>query len=383
MSVSPQAPAASKSSTLPPPNLRLARFGDYAQIATLESTHGLESQPFEDWKGLWTGNPIWQRLDENWPIGWVLEDTAGQIVGSMMNVPSLYKFGGRDLVSANGRGWVVAPDYRGVALWLMGEYFNQRNAELFINTTVGPMAQQTFSQLSRRIPLGDWQTIAYWVTGYRGFAEKALQNFGMPARQLLAYPAGAALWVKDALSAKSLPDAPKAFTTGQAEHFDDRFDAFWEELVRQNPHKLLAARDSRSLCWHYAIPMRRKRLWILTASRGESLRAYCVVKRQDEPSGLRNRMRLVDYQSLETGVDLLPALLKASLDRCTAEGMFILEHLGCGLPKMKAFDSFAPYRKKLNYWPFYYHAADPEINSQLANSDVWDPSAFDGDVSFE
>jgi len=76
-------------------------------------------------------------------------------------------------------------------------------------------------------------------------------------------------------------------------------------------------------------------------------------------------------------------LLKTSLERCTVEKMFVLEHLGYGLPKMKAFDGLAPHRKKLDYWPFYYYAADPQINSQLASTDVWDPSVFDGDASFE
>ncbi len=50
---------------------------------------------------------------------------------------------------------------------------------------------------------------------------------------------------------------------------------------------------------------------------------------------------------------------------------------------MRSFDRFAPYRQKLPYWPFYYHAADPALEADLGKPQVWDPSSFDGDASFE
>ena len=60
-------------------------------------------------------------------------------------------------------------------------------------------------------------------------------------------------------------------------HFDSRFDGFWQDLLGQNPGKLLAARDLRTLTWHYAIPQRKGRLWIYTAKRDGQMRAYCVL----------------------------------------------------------------------------------------------------------
>src|SRR5262249_49510325 len=119
-----------------PPKLRVARFEDYPQVLALESTHNMVTPPREQWRNLWLRNPLWTRFASDWPIGWVLEDAAGKIVGALWNVPSLYYFGGRELVCANGRGWVVGEHYRGFALWLMDEYFNQSGADLFMNTTV-------------------------------------------------------------------------------------------------------------------------------------------------------------------------------------------------------------------------------------------------------
>jgi hypothetical protein len=365
-----------------PPNLRPARFEDYSQIIKLEASHDMWTQSEQEWRAMWEANPLWERLKKNWPIGWVLEDSAGKIVGSIVNVPSAYRFGGRELLCANGRAWVCANEYRGFAVLLMDEYFNQEGAELFINTTVGPVATETLEQYASHVPLGDWNSIAFWITGYEGFARVALEKARVPARGLLTYPAAAALWVKDALWMKSLPAADQSVEIEWVDGFDDRFDPFWEELVRQNPDKLLAARDSRALAWHFALPLRQQRLWILTAKRKGLLRAYCIVKREDRDTALK-RMRVVDFQSVERDCDLLPALLEAARRKCVAEGIHMLEHLGCGLPKMRSFDDFAPYRRPLGHWPFYYHAAKVELQKELANPAVWDPSSYDGDSSFE
>ena len=94
----------------------------------------------------------------------------------------------------------------------MDDYFNQPGAELFINTTVGPIAAPTFSALSARVPLGDFETAACWVTGYHGFAQKVLRKLRVPLPSLLAYPAAAALKLKDTVFAKSLPAVPASVT---------------------------------------------------------------------------------------------------------------------------------------------------------------------------
>jgi hypothetical protein len=364
-----------------PPQLRPASFDDYPQIQDLE-TSLLHSTPLpdKDWHGLWFDNPVWPRVEKHWPIGWVLEDEGGRIVGSLTNIPSLYRFRGRELISANGRAWMVRPEYRGFALWLMGEYFGQEHADLFVNTTVNPMSVELLSTLSSRIPLGDWGTIAYWITRYRGFARIVLEKAGLPVPGILAPSAGAALWLKDAVFSRPLAPCPDGFAIESSDAFDCRFDAFWDELVRLYPNKLLAERDRRTLSWHYAIPIRRNRLWIFTASRIRRLRAYCVLNRQDWGRGVR-RMRLIDYQTLEPDTDLLPGLLRAALQRCAAEDLYALEHLGCGLPKMRNLDCLAPYRRRLPNWPAFYRAADAALATELRSPQAWDPSSFDGDAS--
>jgi hypothetical protein len=364
------------------PQFRQARFEDYPQIQRLEAAHLPTALPAEDWPRLWLDNPLWPRLSGDWQIGWVLEDAAGQVVGSMTSVPALYRFRGQELVCAGARAWVSHPDYRGYAPWLMEEFFNQPGVDLYISTTANANAEPICKTFATRVPVGDWQSSAYFVTGYRGFARMALQQLGIPLAGALAFPTSAALWLKDALFGRTRAAVSGSVEISVIDSFDSRFDVFWEELLRQNPDKLLATRDSRTLAWHYAIPMRRRGLWIITAVRNGLLRAWCVLNRQDWGQGGR-RMRVIDYQSLEPPDHLLPGLLQPALQRCVAEGFHVLEHLGYGLPRMRCFDQFAPYRHKHSSWPFYYHAAEPALAAELSRPEAWDPSTFDGDASID
>jgi hypothetical protein len=373
--VAPAPPAAAL------PNLRVARFEDYPHIQRLEAAHDLLTLSEKDWCAIWQEHPLSARLGGNWPIGWVLEDSAGALVGAMANIPSQYTFRGNELIAATGRGWVVAEQYRGYAIWIMDEYFNQTGVDLFINTTVNSMAVDPFTAFgSRRVPLGDWTQAAYWITHYPGFAKTALIIKHVPAPGLLAAPVGLGLRLKDAFTVRYPKPDNDGFAIDFADDFDPRFDAFWEELKNQKPDVLLNTRDRRTFKWHFAGPMRSKQLWILTATRNGLLRAYAILKRQDHPPSGLIRMRLVDYQCLDSQ-DTLPSLLTSALARCTAEKIHTLEHVGCALPKMRIFDELAPYRRALPAWPYYCKAADPAVDEQLTSPAAWDPSSFDGDAS--
>jgi hypothetical protein len=364
------------------PTLRLASLDDCQRISQFEISQGLSGTPVDGWNNLWLNNPLWPRVRQDWPVGWLLENAEGHVAGSLVNFPMLYTFRGRELICANGRGWVVAPEFRGFALQLMSEYFDQPNPDLFINTTVGPLAEPIISILSERVPVGNFQTAPYWITGYRGVAKKALQKIHVPASGLFAYPAATALRLKDALTVKSLPAISKSIVVEFADSFDARFEAFWKELVRQNFDKLLAVRDKRWLDWHFAIPQRTGTLWIITATRHGLLRAYGIFNRQGWTDGIP-RMQLVDYQTFEPNEDLLPGLLQVALRRCAKENLLVLEQMGCGVPKLASFDHYAPYRRKLRSWCYYFKATNPAIHAELSRPEVWDPSMFDGDAHFE
>ena len=346
----------------------------------LESAYGFDVSAPNDWRALWLGSPLWPRLGKSWPIGWVLETTAGEIVGSFTNLPLAYTFRGESLLGATARAFIVVPAYRGLALSLVEEHDTQPSVDLLIDTSAGPMAFNFCNALLNHVPAGDWGTVPYRVIAYRAFATRALQKLNVPGGRALAAPAGAALWLRDAILSKALPKTCGSVVIEATDRFDSRFDAFWDELIRHNTSTLMAKRDSATLSWHFAVPMRDRRLWILTASQNNKLRAYCIVKRQGDTPEVR--MRLVDYQSIDPDFNLLPNLLDAALRRCVAEHVYLLEKPGFGVAKMRAFDAFASYRRKQS-WSFFYRAVDPALEAELREPGVWDPSEYDGDASIE
>lgn len=348
------------------PRVRPARLDDYQRIRQLGLLFSLDLPIEEDWRNLWLNNPLRDHFGDALPLGWMLETHNGDVVGTMGTVLVPYTFQRRSLISAVSRAWFVKNEYRAFALHLMDEYLHQPQVDLFINTAVSVPAQQSFRQFCEPIPVGTWDCMSYFLV------EK--QNAGHLS------------------SEKQEHEAP-GITIEAVDRFDPRFDTFWRDLVALYPEKLLADRSSRTLTWHFGAPRRRDRLWIFTASRRGSLRAYCTLTLQDNPfqlpalplpgdRGIRS-MRLVDYQSLEPGADLLGQLLNAALERCGDESITILENLGRGVPKMEALDRRAPYLEQLSNWKFYYAAADSPLQEALAVAQAWDPSSYDGDASFE
>jgi hypothetical protein len=358
--------------------LREARFQDYQAIAALENSQGLASKPFDEWRRLWAGNPCYEQLGTRWPIGWVLEDGA-RIVGCLTNIPLPYVFQGRKLLAAAGRGWAVADEFRSYALLLMDEYFNQENVDLFLNNTVNGQAAEAFSAFgSLRVPTGDWNSAAFAVAAPRGFAESALRIKEVPQAKLLSYPAGLALSLKDRFTAKAIPKSN--IDVALARDFDQRFDAFWE-LLSQRSNKLLAVRSRAVMQWHFGTYLAKDQLWVLTAARDGALDAYAVFQRRDEPRYNLKRMRLVDFQASDRHDEYCAAFTRRAYEECRAQGIHVLEQVGCDLERTKVFEQSAPYRRKLPGWSFYYSARDEKLAAQLAQAEAWAPSSYDGDAS--
>ena len=285
---------------------------------------------------LWSDNPLRPpTCVGTWPFGWVLEEAAGGIVGSLANIPSLCTLGGRELVAATGRAWVVTPEYRGMALWLMDEYFNQEGVDLFINTTVNSMAVDPFTAFgSVRVPLGDWESAAYFIHQCDWLCASGVGIKSAPAQALLALPTGLALWASDRLRSKIPGSEASNAQVMECTSFDARFDQFWVELLKQNPEKLLGQRDAATLAWHFEGPLRAKQAWILTLMAGKTMIAYCICKR-----------RIIRHQGScecvwwtirpsSRSADLLGPLMAFALRKCREQRLHCLEHVAVGLPKM-------------------------------------------------
>src|SRR6267378_1491659 len=115
------------------------------------------------------GYPLYRELKPDWPIGWVLEDEDGKIVGSMGNIPSLYELDGRRILVASGRSWVADIAHRSASLSLLDNLLRQRNVDLYLNNTVSHNSVAAVTALEcSRVPVGIWDEVAYWITNYLG-----------------------------------------------------------------------------------------------------------------------------------------------------------------------------------------------------------------------
>jgi len=359
--------------------VREATFADYPQMAALESRYRLHPRPYDEWVHLWQGNPACRDLPE-WKIGWVVENEQKEIVGHISNVPSAFEFRGRELIAASGRGLAVDERYRSYAFPLFSSFFNQKNIDLILNSTVNAQGMNLHELFHcQRCPAGAWDQSVFWITGYRGFAAKLAESKNAPLPTLLSYPVSAVLAVQDVF--KRQPRPPKIqgaeldFTAG----FDQRFEVFWKELKARQPSSLLAVRSHDTLDWHFKFALEQQRVWIVTLTCDSSLRAYGIFLRQDNYNVGLKRVRLVDFQSLDNEPHALGGMLWLALERCREQGFHMLEVNGFSAEKRAMLEPLAPHHRQLPCWLYYYKARDKQLAESLKDPSVWDPTPFDGD----
>ncbi len=361
---------------------REACFEDYSQIAALEARNGLPPKPPEEWKHLWTHNPALEAIGRNWAIGWVLQDQNGQIVGSFGNIPLLFELKGQPLVAASGRAWAVDPQYRTYAILLLDYFLNQKNVDLFLNTTANPEASSAFAAFHAcRVPMGRWDESIFWITKYRDFAQSSLRAKSVPMASLASYPAAAVFFLLDKVLGHNRRRLSCAVAVAVCNCFDNRFDDFWRQL-RSTTKGLLAVRTREVLNWHFRHALERQELLILAVGDRDRLDAYAIFARQDnERLGLR-RMRLVDFQCIRGAASTtLLSVLTFAMQQCLQDGVYMLEVTGLRREYATAAAQLSPRRRKLSSWRYLYKANDPEVAELLKNPATWDPSCYDGDAS--
>jgi hypothetical protein len=363
------------------PLLRPASFDDYDQMAAVEAANGLSIKPREEWLHLWQSNPAYLERPDC-PIGWVLEAPNGRIVGCVGNVPSFYRLGGRTYMGTFARGWAVDTKYRAFSLLLLARQLQQRDVDLHVTSTASPKTTALLSQRGwSRVPAGEWDRSAFWVTSYaqalpRYLAAKMPRPFSSLAATLLYPP----LLLKDVLSGRGRGGQSPCELRWCA-GFDERFDEFWTELENRNPDVLLSVRSRRTLAWHFKYALEQNRIWILTACDGPRLVAYAILERRHSQAFDVSRMLLVDFQALAKDRTLASAMVSCILERCRREGVAVLENAGCWLEKKQPLTNRAPYRRDLGNWCYVYHTRNPNLSGVLQNAESWDPTQYDADAS--
>jgi hypothetical protein len=365
-----------------PPKLREAVFDDYNQLAALHVRNGLTVKFCADWVAQWIGNPAYEQAEGQFPIGWVLETEAGEIVGLIGNIPFACHFRGRDILAAAACAWVVDPRYRRYSMLLLDCLMNQKQTDLVLSTTVSANSEPVLKLFEwSKAPSGRWDQSTFWITNYRGFVKSVLNLKSVPLAGPLSYPVSAALFCRDLFKRRWRSPGDSRFELELCTGFDRRFDDFWEELKRDKHDVLLPHRNRETLAWHFRSALMQRRCWILTASEGARLVAYAIFDRQDNAAWGLKRIRLVDFQALNGSENVLSSAIGWMLRKCREERIHTLENVGCwldrpGLPKLNA-----PHHRTLSSTVYYYKAIDKELSETLKDPAVWAPTTFDGDAS--
>jgi hypothetical protein len=367
------------------PNLREARFEDYAQVAALARKFGLGFEGEADWHHLWKGNPAYEEIGCNFPIGWVLEDAEGRICGYLGNVPLHYELEGKRLLVAAPRSWVVDTSYRRYSLMLLGPLYQQANVDLFLSTSVSShsgLASTLFKNI--RVPTGAWDRSIFWITHARGFTESFFTKKRWNVAQPFSYPVSLGLSWRDRLAGSGFRKGLSDPALVPLETFDSRFDDFWIELRKKKAGLLLGVRNRETLDWHFQFALRRKDVWIYTCNGAGGTAGYALFLRQERRQVGLNRVCLVDFQCLddEKCTAFFMAGLWAAFERCRRESVHMLELIGLPPALQSRAEIAAPHRRMLDHWMYFYKPNDAALGAKLRDPAVWEPWLFDGDSSF-
>ena len=382
MSVDLQTRPAPPTRALKPPKLREASFEDYSQIASLASKFDLHTEAYPAWTHLWANNPACRASRTRVPIGWVL-DVDGLIAGYLGNIALAYHLEGKTYLAATTRAWVVDTPYRSYSPLLLATYFQQRNVDLFLSTTVNSQSEAAYSSFqSTRVPVGAWDRTLFWITNYRGFTASYLRKSASSIAEPLSYPLSAGLYLSDRIKDSHLPK-DNGIPVRPAACFDDRFQLFWEELRPQKSRILIADRSQESLDWHFKFALQQNRAWIYTVEGKSGLIAYAVFLRHDFPLVGLTRMRLADFQCIdpENSLNILTSMLATATDRCRKESIHMFELVGVTPALEKGLQSAFPHGRPLGSWLSYYKVNNASLMGLLKSPEVWEPSLFDGDSS--
>jgi hypothetical protein len=365
------------------PRLREAAFSDYPHVARLRAARGLRVRSCEEWRHLWEDNPAYIERHGKWPVGWVLE-TGTDVVGYVGNMPTRYTLNGREFTAGCAYSWIVMPAYSAYSILLLHEFLQQRDVAFCISTTAGLTSYKAHTALGAVPATGStWNRSCVWITSYTGMVSSWLERKKWPMARAISYPISAVLYARDTVRKRLTPKNGHSNGHIQIEccrQFDEQFDAFWQELQAHNPDRLLAERSRRALAWHFQYALHEEKLWIATVKEGSSLRAYAIFKLLSNANDKPQRLAFVDFQSVADGAMLFYSILDWALERCSSEGIHLLETIGLRPDGIGDLSALAPYRVAQEGWPLY-KAIDASLAKKLKDPNVWSPCLYDGDAS--
>jgi hypothetical protein len=363
---------------------REVQLSDWKAVASLKSRWGLTADSLENWERFWRSNPAVRASSSPLSMGWVLE-TEDRIVGYLGSIPLLYRYGDRRLIATVATGFVMEPAFRGLGFRLIAAFYQQKNVDLFLNTTaIESVGRLTRAFRAEPLPQQDYETVLFWVFNARAFAKAVVNKFGMSGGiGCTARILGSAIVKTETTVSRRGPRRMKEglrVTEGSLSEIGELFEVLWQkQLVGES--RLLADRSPASLRWHFTIPGDRSETKVLCCRVGSELKGYAILRIvQDSGTGLI-RCNLADLLVEKDDSGVAKSLLCAAFGVARKSGSHVFEVLGFPGEIRQILMRWKPYSRKYPACPFFFKARDPKFQALLAAQSAWYATPFDGDTT--
>ena len=364
--------------------IREISSNDYEQVRLLLIRNGLFPPNKHLWESLRKENPEISNNEKlkNWPMGWVLENDNGRIVGNLWNILMIYKFKDKKLTAAIASSWTVDKSYRAYSIPLHENFFIQKNVDIFIATTVNYTAGRVLEGVfkAKKIPFNSSNQILFWITNYHNFVKSFMMKKNIPLK-ILSYPISLGLKILDRIRNNRRIRRNRKIKIKEYHCFDQKFDVFWENLKNKNRGRLLCIRNREWLEWHYNDYKYTNKLSIFCVEKKGEITAYGILRRADKPKINLTRMKLVDLQTIDNSEIAIEEIIKSCIRKCKLEKISVFEVVGFNKEKRNIIEKYKPLNRKFQSWPFFYKVSNKKLGLELENSRVWDICGYDGDAS--
>lgn len=353
--------------------VRPSTLADLEGIREVSLRNGLSGFDPEERRRWWLSHPFRKEFQEV-PMGWVLENDNGTIVGTFSNIHMMYEIDGKRLKCGIAGSWGVDTEFRSSSLLLAMSYLGQKEVDFCLNGSASDVASRLMTAMkAQQVPSEDYDLSYLWIISHQAFAAAALRKRKIPCGGIISYPLGLALRTSDSATGRS---RYKNANLKRFEEFGTKFDEFWEEM-RRGEGRLRAVRNSAVLEWRFGHALREGHAVVLGFLRGEKLCGYIVLSEKKRENLRLRQFVISDLQALNDSREIIIDLISAAIGATRENGLGALEWQGWNSAKRLIARELKPRSYRYPVWPLFYKAMDKDLRGVLSDAKNWDISPFD------
>ena len=364
--------------------VREARKDDLKSLWPLCSAYlpDVKNSSYEEFLELWEhrwGSPF---RDENDPLGWVIENEAGQVKGFLGNIPLMFRCGDDLIKSYAPTTWVVSPDARGMSLDLFRAFMKFGKDAYLLDTTANPIACRVCQRLGMEgIRVNGYRRKLIWIVdavnylkSKRGTIQKQVYKYILsgPGLYLPAFFLKIYLFFKGS----RIKHDDAAFSFRPIDRFGADFEKFWDDIKLNLG--VVQERDVSFMNWrHSKLPRLKGTAFPFECKdKKGNILGYIVLKSNGIGEGGEGRLIVTDVLFRKDRDDVFSFMIAKAYEFARRQRAISLEFFGFNerlTNKLLPFNPLVYRTQNLTYW-----SKIPEKIQQV--SKFW-VSCVDGDLN--